>query len=922
MVLMFPFAASAQTIVYVDHNAVGSGDGSSWSDAYSEVGDALSIAPRDSQVWVAQGSYQPGTSRADTFTLKDGVAVFGGFSGTEEPDTFDLSQRDLVANETVLNGAIAPGVHVFHVVTAIEVAASAVLDGFVITGGRADGISATRQDVGGGMILLDSDATIRNCTFHNNESGTRGGALHVDGGGPALVNCTFTANRTTVTQAANNVGGAMYSRGSPGRVATPGLVNCLFVGNSAGVGSGGSGGAFYNDLHSLATLVNCTFVHNHADTDGGGLFGSASLMNCVVWGNSDRRGVVRLSQLSGSPVAAYSCVQGGWAGAGNVSDDPRFSDPLGNDGVSGTADDDLHLSPGSPCIDSGNNKSFVGDFLTDLDGAPRFVDDPVTLDTGIVGALSAVVDMGAYEYQATCLVAADCNDEAMCNGVERCVGGRCQPGEAQAPAEGETPAEGGICDDAIACTVDSCDTVSDVCVHTPRDPRCDDGLFCNGVEVCDVVAGCLSGTPVNCGDAIACTVDVCDEDADGCRHVVDDELCDDGLYCNGAETCDATIGCIDGAPPCAASICNEDDRLCAGCLDDVDCDDGDDCTVDVCSAGLCANDPITDCCVDDEQCSSPTACHTAMCVGGRCQVVAVEDGTSCDDGLFCNGIETCVDGGCVDGIPPCEETESCNELDDVCESPVECSVDTECDDGNPCTDDACHANVCDHPTNESACDDGDGCTSQDVCSGGVCAGIVIPDCGGAGPPGPPPSDPPDGDDGGIADDDDLCPDDEAKVDAGVCGCGVADVDTDGDGLADCVDGCPSDVDKINAGVCGCGTPDVDADGDRVIDCGDLCADTPAGKLVDDTGCAVKRPGSRPVPDHTFDFGSGDGIGDAATEEDDILDDLFAGATADRPRCGACGALGLISGGLLWIALLAMKLTAVNRQRRMVVPLRS
>ena len=63
--LAFPLAASAQTIVYVDHNAVGSGDGSSWSDAYNDLANALLVAQRDSQVWVAQGSYQPGTSRAD-----------------------------------------------------------------------------------------------------------------------------------------------------------------------------------------------------------------------------------------------------------------------------------------------------------------------------------------------------------------------------------------------------------------------------------------------------------------------------------------------------------------------------------------------------------------------------------------------------------------------------------------------------------------------------------------------------------------------------------------------------------------------------------------------------------------------------------------------------------------------------------------
>lgn len=56
-----------------------------------------------------------------------------------------------------------------------------------------------------------------------------------------------------------------------------------------------------------------------------------------------------------------------------------------------------------------------------------------------------------------------------------------------------------------------------------------------------------------------------------------------------------------------------------------------------------------------------------------------------------------------------------------------------CDDGNPCTDDACvPASGCTFAANTSTCDDGDGCTSGDVCAASACAGTVVAGCGDAG----------------------------------------------------------------------------------------------------------------------------------------------------------------------------------------------
>ncbi len=92
------------------------------------------------------------------------------------------------------------------------------------------------------------------------------------------------------------------------------------------------------------------------------------------------------------------------------------------------------------------------------------------------------------------------------------------------------------CNDQLACTLDACDPKLHVCTHAPRDAMCDDGVFCDGTETCSPSAGCVTA-PRDCGDAISCTVDACDEATKSCTHAPDDSLCPI------SHVCDPQLGC-------------------------------------------------------------------------------------------------------------------------------------------------------------------------------------------------------------------------------------------------------------------------------------------------------------------------------------------------------------------------------------------
>lgn len=120
------------------------------------------------------------------------------------------------------------------------------------------------------------------------------------------------------------------------------------------------------------------------------------------------------------------------------------------------------------------------------------------------------------------------------------------------------------CADAVACTSDSCNEATDSCDHIANNAACSNGLFCDGNETCNATLGCQSGTAPNCNDAFACTADSCNEATDSCNNTPNNALCADALFCNGAETCSASVGCVAGTDPCGGAGCDEGTDTCLG----------------------------------------------------------------------------------------------------------------------------------------------------------------------------------------------------------------------------------------------------------------------------------------------------------------------------------------------------------------------
>lgn len=269
-------ASDISSLVYVDADASGSSDGSSFANAFTSLQDAIDYAgaayelnETDVEVWVAEGTYYSGDERSDSIILRTGVNIYGGFVGDET----SLEDRDYETNVTILSGEIGDTSvatdNSYHVVIGAD---DAVIDGFTITGGYADGVDGAIYDSkGGGLInylggnrvrpdeepTLGFDIEISNCIFTDNYADEGGASYTYHGGNPVYDNCTFVENTA-------EYGGAVLDRAGTNSKYT----DCTFTDNEAIY----KGGAAFVDYGSMATLTNCDFDGNEAQANGGAIY--------------------------------------------------------------------------------------------------------------------------------------------------------------------------------------------------------------------------------------------------------------------------------------------------------------------------------------------------------------------------------------------------------------------------------------------------------------------------------------------------------------------------------------------------------------------------------------------------------------------------------------------------------------------------
>lgn len=240
------FNVTGSVKLYVDTDP---GDGA-WTEYYSDLALALDESVSGQEIWVAQGIYYPGNLRTDSFTLKTGVKIYGGFKGGEST----LGQRNVWGNPTILSGDI--GVkddnsdNVYHVVSAASAmtTANTLLDGFVVR----DGYASDGSGGAGFQFSNGASPLIRNCIVQNNISTGNGGAIALSGTGTVAPRFEF----------------------------------CLFNGNVAING----GLAYLSGSNYSLNLKRITAVNNSASANGGALYvgGSASALSdsSIFWNNT------------------------------------------------------------------------------------------------------------------------------------------------------------------------------------------------------------------------------------------------------------------------------------------------------------------------------------------------------------------------------------------------------------------------------------------------------------------------------------------------------------------------------------------------------------------------------------------------------------------------------------------------------------
>jgi len=711
-----------------------SSGGSSTGGSITIAGGSVSVTRElDASGWGFGGGDVDVEARTGDVTIDVRINAQGRQGGGDDGDGGAVTLRaagDLLVNDHVLvRGAGVDGSGGF---ATFEVAGSTTLSSTVDGRGGTDGFGAFIGITGTGDVTLESAASL------NVAAGREGGSIDIttksvlDLDGDLLAQDDNAATVPGLNQGGGDVhldactvviGGAIDVGGNE----TPaGTTSVQAFQITVEAGGAITSAECTGTCHTFVHHTGGGFTNDGVVTPAPAVSSSPSFQPCC--GN----GVLE-------PVVSESCDDGnvdycdGCSGTCEIDAVPACSGDLC---LTGACDPETGCEATPPCDDGifctlDSCDPAVGCVFTPNDG---FCDD-----AGGCKVMECNLSNGCQQIGSTA-AGTPCDDGSVCTLGDACDGaGSCAPTYEL------------NCDDGNECTNDSCffafgcnhyesgsPTCTSLCVDPgtdqplPAGTPCLDQDVCTVGDTCDGAGNCVSGPVRSCDDGDPCTADVCSQNmqlpwpTDGCVHtdnlcqpdcsnpanegqpcsdldacttatcqggacVATPIQCDDGNPCNGYSQCQATggdsdYGCVDSAPP-----------LTCGC-DPVDCDDGNPCTDDGCDpTGACENVPNAASCDDGNACTVSDVCGAGNCTPGAPLV--------CDDGAFCNGLETCNPGsGCEAGTPPA------------------------LDDGNPCTDDACDEtnDIVTHDPNSAPCDDGQFCTAVDQCSGGTCVGSGDP----------------------------------------------------------------------------------------------------------------------------------------------------------------------------------------------------
>lgn len=341
------------------------------------------------------------------------------------------------------------------------------------------------------------------------------------------------------------------------------------------------------------------------------------------------------------------------------------------------------------------------------------------LPTGTACGPEGLCAVGACDAAGSCQVQVQdsaCDDGVFCNGAELCA-----PEASGADTRGCLPGVPVAVDDGVACTEDRCDEAQRQVTHDNSACSCEGDQDCVGV--CQIGA-CLEGlcqfspqpTGEPCDDGVACTLEDQCDGAGACRGVAQDSACGDDAFCNGAETCQP------GAPEAAEDGCVPGEAPTV--------DDGIACTEDRCDEQLdrVVHDDSSCACGQDSDCVG--VCREGACVNGSCQFTLAAPGTACDDGVDCTEDDFCdAQGACGGALS-----------DRVCDNGLFCDGREVCAPGRPGADArgcavgtapvvddgvACTVDLCDedsqevsHDSSACACQRDDDCLAP--CQQGAC----------------------------------------------------------------------------------------------------------------------------------------------------------------------------------------------------------